>query len=146
MEEAAGSLYSANSGDWRHLIRETGRVSAQSVRRIVNKANPSAREWFLSIICMFELGALKPTKRYLHSLYSHLQRQFRNEKRVCWERSVPAVRCQQEKKKSFRLFLLGATSQFSPAFPKQRMSLRQGLIWAASCRNRVQGFPDQDQN
>lgn len=98
MEEAAGSLYSANSGDWRHLIRETGRVSAQSVRRIVNKANPSAREWFLSIICMFELGALKPTKRYLHSLYSHLQRQFRNEKRVCWERRVPAVRCQQKKK------------------------------------------------
>lgn len=48
---------------------------------------------------MFKLGALKPTKRYLHSLYSHLQRQFRNNKSACCERRMPPVHCQKKKKK-----------------------------------------------
>ncbi len=66
------------------ISKEKESVSRQWVEESTKQ--PSAREWTLSIICMYELGAFKPTKRYLHSLYSHLQRQFRNDKSACWER------------------------------------------------------------
>lgn len=81
-----------DAGRWRNVKeKRRGRVGVQTA----STKQPSAREWILSIICMFKLGALKPTKRYLHSLYSHLQRQFRNDKSVCCERSMPPVHCQK---------------------------------------------------
>lgn len=66
--------------------RREQHANPDSLYTIIVPANetrqPSAVKKILCIIYRFRLGALKPTKRYLHLINSHLHRQFWDDKGV----------------------------------------------------------------
>ena len=93
--EIQGWIEDGGTSMWSQTLTNTVRSCQKierervSVQTIVNN-QLSAREWILSIICMLKLQALKPTERYLHLLYSHLQKAIQ-EWQECWlwERDPP---------------------------------------------------------